>query len=54
MTIEEKAQKVLLLVTEIVEEVRERDDSLGGIMRTFGDDYIRRMKTFSKFFKGIK
>jgi hypothetical protein len=54
MTIEEKANMIVKLTEEIVEEVIDKDDNVGGLMRTFGNDYVRRMKTFASFFKDYK
>lgn len=53
MSLEEKSKLALQLVKEIVEEATDRDAQIGGLMRTFGDDYVRRIETISNFFKGV-
>jgi hypothetical protein len=50
----EKAQLVLQLVKELVEESKGRNDKIGSLMRAFGDDYVLRMTTFSNFFQDKK
>lgn len=54
MTLKEKAELVFELTKEIVEESKDREDQIGGIMRTFGEEYVIRMKTFKHFFKDIE
>lgn len=54
LTSEEKADKVVQLVRELVDDHKEEDSSTGGLMRTFGDEYVKRMTTFANFFKAAK
>jgi hypothetical protein len=62
MGIEEKSQMILKLVNEIIEEAQtvefrnksKQHENISGMMRTFGSEYIMRMTTFSKFFKGLE
>jgi hypothetical protein len=61
MNIEEKSQLILKLVEEIVEESQSDEfrnkstdhEKISGIMRTFGNDYVMRLRTFDKFFKDL-
>lgn len=48
---EEKASYVVQLVEELVAETKHEEGYTGGLMRTFGEDYIKRMTTFAGFFQ---
>jgi hypothetical protein len=52
MTREQKANLVYELVKDIVEDATsDSDDTISGLMRTFGEEYILRMETFASLFK---